>query len=259
VYALAQRVASPTGTAHGINTFLHLHGDPVESIDWGDIEYITNLKPGRLIDQETEVQPGGNRVLSYLEVVGPDNALPIQLTTALDHVQLHLSYQPNWIWQDHGLLIRFSFGFPPPNMDDLTDAEFTALREHMEAIVSRFDEGNFPQPAPLQRRPLLIWRKIAEDGMEFFLDETSRKTIKALVSERVFPTTIKVEHLVKYEFERQFGTTFESMIPALVGLPHSKVISLGGLELRDRNTKELLLRWTDETDVEPPLIVGPAH
>jgi hypothetical protein len=65
----AQRVMAADGQI-GVNAFCYLHG-LVVWLDQPPPE-VTNSR-GHLANSRTEVRPGGNKVLSYLDIVAPDD------------------------------------------------------------------------------------------------------------------------------------------------------------------------------------------
>jgi hypothetical protein len=87
MYVAAQRVVGREGR-EGINTFLYLHGETWES----PASFLPEQRPGELAHQHVEVQPPGNRVRSYLDVLAPDGASVSELTTAC--VWLVTEYAP---------------------------------------------------------------------------------------------------------------------------------------------------------------------
>lgn len=81
MHLTAQRVGH--GALQGVNAFLYGHGrdisgeDPVALLE-GD--------PGTLLLRMVEVEPGGNPVRSYLDVVFPDQATRPQIEAILDRI-----------------------------------------------------------------------------------------------------------------------------------------------------------------------------
>jgi hypothetical protein len=91
MYLTAHRVKSHDEAATGVNVFFHLHGvkDPFAS-SLGDQELlrlVTESEPGRLVGQWTDLKPGGNTVLSYLDVIAPDGTRGSVLEQALDDLR----------------------------------------------------------------------------------------------------------------------------------------------------------------------------
>jgi len=69
VLLTAQRVVSPRG-ARGVNVYQYVHGSSV----WTRVpdELLPDTNPGELVRQWLEVPPGENRIVSYLDIVAPD-------------------------------------------------------------------------------------------------------------------------------------------------------------------------------------------
>jgi hypothetical protein len=73
----AQRVRSPTGH-EDINAFCHLHGP----YDW-DGAAPEEIGPGELVSSVVRVEPGGNSVRSYLDIVAPDETPTSEIASAV--------------------------------------------------------------------------------------------------------------------------------------------------------------------------------
>ena len=71
MYLTAHRVIAPRSNRQGINAFLHLHGAEGWRVTLPDIP---QQDPGKLENKIIEVSPPGNEVLSYLDIVAPDDA-----------------------------------------------------------------------------------------------------------------------------------------------------------------------------------------
>ena len=70
MYIAVHRVVSPSGD-EGINVFLHEHGQ-----SWGKTQVadIPSKNPGKLVERLVELEPGVNRVRSYLDIAMADGA-----------------------------------------------------------------------------------------------------------------------------------------------------------------------------------------
>lgn len=87
MYATAQRVRSRAG-AVGINGFLHVHG--VHFL-WPEQPWLLPERDsGAQTHEHIEVPPGGNEVISYLDVLAPDGAAPEEVEAALTGLWLEL-------------------------------------------------------------------------------------------------------------------------------------------------------------------------
>ncbi|MFH0919011.1 MAG: hypothetical protein V1913_01500 [Fibrobacterota bacterium] len=85
MYLTAQRVVSSDGQ-QGINAFFHLHRphkQPKPTTP-SEVVAVAENNTGKLIKDTLEVNPGGNRVKSYLDIVAPDTTDAKAIITALD-------------------------------------------------------------------------------------------------------------------------------------------------------------------------------
>ncbi len=90
MYLTAHRILKRNTPKTGINAFLHRHDvKALPDIDWEDpnLDLVVNACPGRLVEKECDLSPGGNEVLSYLDVVSDDATTPMEIQTALDAFQ----------------------------------------------------------------------------------------------------------------------------------------------------------------------------
>jgi hypothetical protein len=227
----------------GINTFVHVHDDPtmiaVDEHGW-DMERIATLNPGRLVGQRTEVFPGGNTVLSYLEIAGPDAAVPAEISDALDQFEAGLGTDTSFSRMLGDIAVRFHLVLRPAGFDGLAAHELRSLRDQLEIAVSEWVDGRLPVPS---QKPLVVWREADEEKTMFTLDEHSRHRVQIVSTHELSSYPVTVGHTTRQEFEKVFGSVFGHIIPVVVGLPHSKVVALGGVELRDKSTGEVLMQW----------------
>lgn len=87
MYATAHRVRSGKDV-EGINAFLHRHG---QDAAWpADPSAIPERDPGQQVWDAVTVPPGGNDVLSYLDVIAPDGVGVEELDVALTGLWLDL-------------------------------------------------------------------------------------------------------------------------------------------------------------------------
>ena len=108
----AQRVLSPQSRARGVNVYQYLHG----SFVWDRVPnaFLPETDPGELVAQWIQVAPGGNRVISFLDVVAPDD---------MERLDLHqrLTSMKHWLQSSGNLTtaywdpcwVRFGCATPP--------------------------------------------------------------------------------------------------------------------------------------------------
>jgi hypothetical protein len=73
----AQRVMSPVSHRQGVNVYQYQHGPYA----WERVpnEFLPEANPGELVAQWIHLPPGGNRVVSFLDVVAPDHIGGVEL------------------------------------------------------------------------------------------------------------------------------------------------------------------------------------
>ncbi len=89
MYATAHRVFredEKEGIKHGINAFLHLHGP---EFAWPEDPWkLPETHPGRVLGQKVELEPGGNKVRSYLDILAPDGTPWEEVRAAVDQLSI---------------------------------------------------------------------------------------------------------------------------------------------------------------------------
>jgi hypothetical protein len=87
VLLTAQRVVSPRGT-RGVNVYQYLHGSYV----WPRVPdgFLPDVNPGELVNQWLEVPPGSNRIVSFLDVVAPDEVATSDVHQRLASLKYHV-------------------------------------------------------------------------------------------------------------------------------------------------------------------------
>jgi hypothetical protein len=134
----AQRVISPHLRARGVNVFQYLHGPN----SWERVpnNFLPEANPGELVAQWIQVPPGGNRVVSFLDVVAPDEIDGVDLQqrlTSLKH-RLQFSETATAVYWDP-LWIRFGCAaLPVPPATELG-----ALAGHIVLRLSGVQQQQF--------------------------------------------------------------------------------------------------------------------
>jgi hypothetical protein len=108
MYITAHRVTNCDGTT-GVNCFYHKHQTVIgvnESWGGAEVSKITNHDPGVLFHQATELTPGGNFVLSYLDVICEDNTEPEDIKSALENFKHTVAV--GQLWYQKKIVVYFS-------------------------------------------------------------------------------------------------------------------------------------------------------
>ena len=94
------------GQREGINAFLHEHPDDLE---WPEnAAGLADEHPGKLTRRRTDIEPGGNPVRAYLDMLAPNGTSTKELTEAIEALRRDLHERRNPTSFVHGkVTIRF--------------------------------------------------------------------------------------------------------------------------------------------------------
>ncbi len=122
----AQRVVSPASRQQRVNVYQFQHGNYAWQRVPPNLPLPEN-NPGELVRQWIELAEGGNRVISYLDVLAPDEVVAIDLQQRLASLKWQLQQRGNptvVVWEPYW--IRFGCA---PNVPWQT--ELGALASHI--------------------------------------------------------------------------------------------------------------------------------
>lgn len=108
MYLTAQRVFSPHAPKRGVNVFKYVHGPYSWPAGTTPTPFLPDVNVGQLTERWVELEPGGNSVLSYLDVVVPDDMPNQELCNrlaALKHVLKESGNPTTGVWGQ--MWIRF--------------------------------------------------------------------------------------------------------------------------------------------------------
>ena len=119
MYVTAQHVLAPASQREGVNAFLYLHGD----IPWGEPPAPED-DPGELHSKLVSVDPPGNRVRSFLDIVAPDTMSPTRIRESFaQFLEASQGAPLPWSMRIGHCLIRFGVegALEPTWQDELAD------------------------------------------------------------------------------------------------------------------------------------------
>ncbi len=128
MYLTAHRLVTPLGD-EGVNAFLHLHGDQFAWPD--DPAPLATSNPGEIVERNTEVPPGGNRVLAYLDVLAPDGTPAAEIRAALLALAGDLDGRANPTWSEQD---RITVKFGVEKAIERKGTRQSSLKELTEAL-----------------------------------------------------------------------------------------------------------------------------
>jgi hypothetical protein len=238
MYATAHRVKSRDGQV-GINALLHEHrGDEGGLISWDnpDVVAVAEGYVGMLVAQSFDVPPGGNRVLSYLDVAAADGVAPVRVAKALDAFGNLIGKEPSPITavlNGVGVRLGWSLGLTPG-----AHQEFDALCQRVLEILRAERPSTEPRLPPLEIRVAFD-----ESGYAFALaPESVSRVREAHRTDEWNPARLQVKPEVMMDFQAAHGDIIPHVVAGLTQLRLENVIALGGVVFVGHDGKEVR-RW----------------
>jgi hypothetical protein len=217
IQVTAQRVRSRERSV-GINAYVYRHdavGEPV----WPTLDE----DPGQLIGEQRQVPPGFNEVLSYLDVAA-EGLDPEALLNAIETLDGFVAMQDLPIVESvKGVEIRF--GAVLGLSGEPARLELHNLGRSAIAVL-RTATGGLVQ----SRKPVKLEREQTPDG--FVYRYPGR------------PIAVSVPADVDSDFEQIFGgPLLPHIAQSLTGMSIHELISVGGVEVTDAKTGNVVQRW----------------
>lgn len=239
MYLTSQHVENPDGE-DGLNAFLYLHADQEfpEAV-WAnpDVVMIAEEAPGRLVKHVIEVQPGGNSVISYLDVVARNGTPYHRLESTLMHVRRQLLRDPTQaVWSGQPIGVRFSLC---RGLVGRESEEFSGLMRAALGVLHASGDMVLPSGTPLTLR-----LAVDDEKAVFTLDEESSQRVFRQ-PECVAPqqTSISVKHDTQLAFEGMYGDLVPHIVTTLTNLPPDRVAELGGARIVRADSGQVVRQW----------------
>lgn len=109
------------GEEEGINAFLHKHPPDLK---WPkspeDIAALADVNPGKIVQQRTDLKPGGNAVRAYLDVLAPEDTAVEDIEKVIQTLRRKLAEQKNpTIFSKSVVALRFGVELSLERLRDL--------------------------------------------------------------------------------------------------------------------------------------------
>ena len=223
MYLTAQRVKGQAGT--GINAFLH-DGSIGVDVDWAAFDK-GEVSPGDMSRQSVEVPPGGNSVLSYLDIVAPGVASAASVRAFLREPPVRAT-QHLLGWQTSAMAARCEScggaAYSPP-----IDAELAALAERALALL---------EPSRRQE-PIEIRRRLSAAEFAFELSPRAIERLRQRHGAGWTPARLRVRQDVASRWRAQgMPSLEETIVGTLTGLSAAEVEAEGGIRMVTERTED---------------------
>jgi hypothetical protein len=226
MYLASQRVRSRDRS--GINVFLYRHRDG--DIPWEDPKRIVENMPGELASSEVEVPPGGNEVLSFLDIVAMDGTDPLALQNLVERLR-DVAVRTGVAAAD-GVGVRFAM-----TGNGQADREWVELAGRALQLLAH--------PPPLKWRSedgLVIVREADTSGLVFTLTSASVAKLRELLGSRWTPPRVHVSHETMSDWSNAGFDVYEQLVMVATGYRLAELLPLGRVRVED-SRGELVWEW----------------
>lgn len=230
MYLGAQRVMGE-GNDRPVTTYLYLHGGLLSAQHQAmlnDVRWVSQLAPGQLAREKHKGRSGGRRIVSYLEVSGPDETDLTSLGRVLDELakQVVSGRKAPIKLDDWGA--EFYRG---AEVSQEPEQEFGDLRALLEEF---FAEGENTPPV----RELTVLVRLDAEGTRFEWDEASQTRLKKAAPQWI-PYRLSISDDVRDSFQQQHGALFPHVL-AVLQPGEVPLETLGGVVFKDEPSGKVL-------------------
>ncbi len=239
MYVTAHRIRSAQNRV-GINAFLYQHGDSVvPGMSWDQplVAPVADEHIGTRVAEKVEVAPGGNHVMSYLDVVAADETSADAIEQALNDFEKRITTEALPVTRT---LDRVAIGFGT----QFGPAE-RVVGEFRDLAVRAMDLVRNPQKAPRQSAllALAIDVTLTPEMLTLALRPRSIERLRRVHGQDWQAPRINITHTNKADLEEARGDLFRDLIPVITGLELERVAELGGVHFYHAQDGRLLREW----------------
>lgn len=228
MYVSAQRVQSAKGMI-GINAVRYRHGD--QDIDWhgADLDPIIDRRDERTAVRRFELAPGGNAVLSFIDVTGPDTTPVGRVEEALQRLDREFG---NTIARGETATLTLD-GIGIQFMNNRAGDSRSELRALAASILSLWQANDGPAQQPLR---LVVTRH--RETTTLSLDPPSQRRLAA-ARPGWQAANVSISRDVADAFEEMHGDVLPMLVQLATGLDRDALFEAGGVVLDEPDGRRL--------------------
>lgn len=230
----------------GIDAFLYQHKDDELPNDFQEderiVELVVNQMPGKLVAESVDIEPGGNSVLSFVDIVGSEKLDKERIQDFLDQLEPEVNdIHSHFTKSAQDIAVRFGIIYELKGHELL---EYKALTKRaMRLFVSR------EPPRWSTNQPWIeIHRDVSDNQETFRLTPETAKKLKQIHGGTWTSARVSVDRHTKFNFESLHGDLIQHIAPIMTGLTLEQIAAHGGLILHDLITKKKL-KWPELNDI----------
>ena len=226
----------------GINAFLYRHEEPELPDDMQDnkniIDQVAYENQGKLIAESTDLVPGGNSVLSFVDIVGKEGLNQEYIQNFLDQMESDIEdhFQDSYVpitksIRDIAVKVGITYGLKGQEI-----REYKALTERAMRLLE--------SPEPPRWRSENPWIEIRCDSSDhqrtFSVSPKTAEKLKQMHSKSWIPARVSVDRHTKHNIQSIHGDLIQHIAPMLTDLTLEQIAIQGGLILHDQSTQKKL-------------------
>ena len=246
MYLTAQRILRIKDKKGGINVFLYQHGkhDLPPNAQFSNVDWITNQYPGKLIAESVDLVPGGNAVLSFIDIVGREGLDKECIQYFLDQMKCSIKDIHTPITKSASdLAVKFGITL---GLKGQEIREYKALTER----AMRLFESREP-PRWRSEDPWIVIHCSISDNQEIFsLSPDTAEKLKQIYDESWIPERISLDlhYGTKRAFQSIHGDLIQYIAPVLTDLTLEQIAAQGGLILYNPATQKKI-KWPELREI----------
>jgi hypothetical protein len=235
IYLTTHRARFRKENRSGINGYLYERAVPLPKKGGVvDIEAAA-AETGELVTYRIDVPPGGNDIVSYLDVFTESPGDPAEVEHVIASLRSRLARRPPpVVFSDQASGVRFNTNI---GLYDRAEAELADLAERAMALLR--EPGKPWRELP----PLTV--KVVLDGERttYQLDDASVQRVRARSGESWAPSPVSIAHHTRNDFETLVGPFMPILAKLITRLDDQDVLDLGGVRFVDAATGATLGEW----------------
>ncbi len=248
MYLTAHRVRRIKGERAevGINAFLHQHEehDLPEDLkkDKSIVDRITYQNPGKLIAESVDLVPGGNAVLSFVDIIGREGLDKERIQEFLDQMERDVKDIDTPIAKpDRDIAVKFGITY---GLRGQEVREYRALAERAIRLFESQEPPRWRSEAPW----IVIHRNISHDQVTFSLSPETAEKLKQMHDELGVSKKVSIDHGAMGDFESIHGDLIQHIAPLLTDLTLEQIAAQGGLILHDPSIRKKI-KWPELREI----------
>lgn len=240
MYLTAQRVYSLRARKTGVNAFLYRHGDStVPGMSWEQpvVEQVADEHIGTRGPERVEIAPGGNRVLSFVDIVAADSVPISRIEEAVGEFRARFSPGRLPVAIRLGK-VAIRFGAQSGLTGDHARKEFEEIAELALDLLR-----NPREPAWRTEEPLEVDVEPTDHGLRFTLRPEAERRLAEIHGAGWRAPRVNISHDTREAFEFIHGDVFRNFVPILSDLDLERVAEIGGMRFYKAGTRQVVAEW----------------